>query len=94
VLAEPVAVEVIDEAGQLVAVNGRGAVSAPPAVLHVAGERAHAVVGWAGPWPYDERWWDPARHRRRARFQLLTDDGVAHLAVVEGGRWWLTAIYD
>jgi protein ImuB len=52
------------------------------------------VVAWAGPWPADERWWDPATHRRRARFQLLTDDGAAHLAVVEAGRWWLEAVYD
>jgi protein ImuB len=51
-------------------------------------------VAWAGPWPADERWWDPANHRRRARFQLLTDDGAAHLAVVEAGRWWLEAVYD
>jgi protein ImuB len=42
----------------------------------------------------EERWWDDAGHRRRARFQLLTADGVARLLTVEGGRWWLTAVYD
>ena len=26
----------------------------------VAGGAAHRVVAWAGPWPADERWWDPA----------------------------------
>jgi protein ImuB len=52
------------------------------------------VAAWAGPWLVDERWWDPARHRRLARVQVLTDDGAAHLAVLEGGQWSLTATYD
>ena len=68
-----------------VAVDGRGLVSAAPARLAVAGAPGRAVVAWAGPWPADERWWDPAGHRRRARFQLVTDDGAAHLAVLEAG---------
>jgi protein ImuB len=42
----------------------------------------------------EERWWDPPASRRRARFQLLTGSGAAHLAAVEGGRWWIEATYD
>ena len=38
------------------------------------------IIGWAGPWPLDERWWDEHRHRRMARFQVVTADGAAHLA--------------
>jgi protein ImuB len=94
VAAEPMPVEVLDAAGCPVKVSGRGAVSAPPAWLRVGRQPPGAVVAWAGPWPCEERWWDPARHRRRARFQLLTDAGTAHLVVVEGGRWWLEATYD
>jgi protein ImuB len=94
VLADPLPAEVIDAAGVTVAVDGRSLVSAAPARLAVAGGPGRAVVAWAGPWPADERWWDPAGHRRRARFQLVTDDGVAHLAVLEGGRWWVEAAYD
>jgi protein ImuB len=94
VLSEQVAAEVLDGDGRVVRVTGRGQPSAPPARLAVGGGRARRVVAWAGPWPADERWWDPATHRRRARFQLLTDDGAAHLAVVEAGRWWLEAVYD
>ena len=52
------------------------------------------VVAWAGPWLADERWWDPPAHRRRARFQVVTADGRAHLLAIEGGCWWAEATYD
>jgi protein ImuB len=94
VLADPLPAEVSDAAGETVTVDGRSLVSAPPARLAVAGAPGRSVVAWAGPWPADERWWDPATHRRRARFQLVTDDGAAHLAVVEAGRWWVEAAYE
>jgi protein ImuB len=85
---------VADARGQVVTVSGRGMVSAPPATLAVDQRAPRRVVGWAGPWPVEERWWDHGRHRRLARFQLLTDDGTGVLAVVEGGRWWIEARYD
>jgi protein ImuB len=84
---------VTDDAGNLVTVSGRCAVSGAPARLAVRGEPSRRVTGWAGPWPLSERWWDPAAARRRARFQLVTDDGRAWLAVVEGGRWLVEAGY-
>ncbi|MFI7549818.1 DNA polymerase Y family protein [Micromonospora sediminimaris] len=52
------------------------------------------IVGWAGPWPVDERWWAPAEARRRARFQVRLADGTALLLAVESGRWLVEAIYD
>ncbi|PZF81276.1 DNA repair protein, partial [Micromonospora endophytica] len=52
------------------------------------------IVGWAGPWPVDERWWVPAEARRQARFQVRLADGSALLLAVEQGRWLLEAIYD
>ena len=94
VLPAPVPAAVLDAAGAPVVVSGRGAASAPPATLVIEGGRSRAVVAWAGPWLADERWWDRAEHRRRARFQLLADDGVAWLVRVEGGRWWAEASYD
>ena len=72
---------------------GHGQRRRPPA-MSVAGGPWAPVVGWAGPWPVDERWWDPAAARRRARFQVVTDDGTAHLLALEGGRWWVEATYD
>ena len=94
VWAEPEAVEVVDEAHRPVTVSGRAHVSAPPARLTRPGRSPVVVVGWTGPWPIEERWWDPRRHRRRARFQVLGADGTAHLLSVEAGRWWLEATYD
>jgi protein ImuB len=85
--------EVTDDAGRAVTVSGRCAVSAAPARLAVRGEPPQRVTGWAGPWPLSERWWDPSAARRRARFQLATEDGRAWLAVVEDGRWLIEAGY-
>ncbi len=100
---EPLPVEVVDASGVLVQVSGRGLVSAPPARVSSresgpgsSSRRTggHEVVAWAGPWLADERWWDPPAHRRRARFQVVTTDGRAHLLAIEGGRWWVEATYD
>jgi protein ImuB len=84
---------VTDDKGNPVTVSGRCALSGVPARLAIYNEPPRRVTGWAGPWPLSERWWDPAAARRRARFQLATDDGRAWLAVVEGGRWLVEAGY-
>lgn len=85
----PLPVDVTGTDGRPVTVGGRLSVSAPPA--RVGNE---AVTGWAGPWPVDERWWDPPAHRRRARFQVTVASGAAHLLVLEAGEWKLEATYD
>jgi protein ImuB len=95
VYSDPVAVEVKDVSGEVVGVTGRGQCSAAPAqVRRQPAGRPVDVIGWAGPWPADERWWDPSGHRRRARLQLLLEDGTAHLLVLEDGRWAIEATYD
>jgi protein ImuB len=90
----PLPAQVAGSDGHPVAVSGRGVVSVAPARCRVDGGPWLAVRAWAGPWPVDERWWDPARRRRRARFQLLLADGSAHLAVLEAGTWQISATYD
>jgi protein ImuB len=90
----PLPAEVVDAAGRPVRVSGRGEASAPPAAVAVAGGGRRAVAAWAGPWPCDERWWDPETHRRRARVQVATDGGPAYLLTVEAGRWSVEATYD
>jgi protein ImuB len=84
---------VTDDAGRAVTVTGRCVVSAQPAALAVGRDPPRPVTGWAGPWPLSERWWDPATARRRARFQLETDDGRAWLVTVQDGRWQIEAGY-
>ena len=94
VLAEPEPLVVLDADGEPVGVSGRAQLSAPPAVLCRVDGRTSRITAWAGPWPLDERWWDRAARRRQARFQLVLDDGTAHLCAVEGGRWQREATYD
>jgi protein ImuB len=99
VATSPIAIDVVDERGAPVRVSGRGALSAAPARLAITNRAPSAaawatITAWAGPWPVEERWWDERRAKRRARFQVLTDDGTARLVMLEGGRWWLEALYD
>jgi protein ImuB len=89
---EPLPATVTDADGAPVLVDARCAVSAPPHEVEIAGRR-HLVTAWAGPWPARERWWDPDRARRRARFQVVTGDDRAHLLVFENGRWHVEADY-
>jgi protein ImuB len=90
----PRSASVIDGSGRPVTVTGRSRVSSDPAVLSVGGGPPLAVTAWAGPWPVDERWWDPSLARRKARFQLVTDDGSAWLAIVRNGAWMVEGSYD
>lgn len=102
VLADaPLFAQVLDSNGEPVGVSGRGLPTAEPRRLAVgrvgAPERTpvwHDIVAWVGPWPVDERWWDVHSHRRRARFQVVTADGVARLLVLEASRWSVEAVYD
>jgi protein ImuB len=90
----PVAAELWDGEGRLVAVSARGELSGPPVSLAMDGGPSRLVTAWAGPWPAEERWWDSGSVRRRARIQLCLDDHTAHLAVLEGAKWWVEATYD
>jgi protein ImuB len=93
VFPEPRDAEVTDDSGQPITVTGRCVVSGIPATLTVGADAAREVTGWAGPWPLTERWWDPDEASRRARFQLVTDDGRAWLAAVRDGRWQIEGGY-
>jgi protein ImuB len=94
VYPSPLPARVADGSGAAVAVSGRGLVSAPPARMSADGAPWLAVTAWAGPWPVTERWWHPGAARRRARFQLVTEDGTAWLAAVQEGSWLIEARYD
>ncbi|MDQ1654362.1 MAG: protein ImuB, partial [Cryptosporangiaceae bacterium] len=97
ILTEPVPAVVLAADGSAVGVTGRAEVTAAPASVSVQGGPRRAIRAWAGPWPVEERWWDPPAARRRARFQVLADDPaagqVALLLSVANGSWWAEAIY-
>jgi protein ImuB len=82
-------VDVVDGDDRPVRVSGRGLLVGEPARCG-----PHEVLGWAGPWPCEERWWDPAAARRTARLQVVLANGVAHLLALEAGRWFVEATYD
>jgi len=94
VCQDPRPARVTDAAGAPVTVTGRARLSAPPARMSAGGGPWLAITAWAGPWPVAERWWRPQAARRRARFQLVTEDGTAWLAAVQDGHWQIEARYD
>ncbi len=98
-LDEPV--ELLDSQGNPVRVTGRGLFSTDPARMtgggvHGADER---LCWWAGPWPVDERWWDPDRGpagagNRTARAQVLLENERALLLCYRRRRWYLEGSYE
>lgn len=72
----PPPAEVLDAAGGPVGVTARAMLTAPPHRIAVDGRPPRAVLGWAGPWPVEERWWEPGG-RRRARLQVVLDAPAA-----------------
>lgn len=85
----PIPVDVIDRNGVGVSVSGRHELSAVPARV-VIDRRAHDIVSWAGPWPVEECWWDPHRHRRSVRMHVVVP-GRAMVMVLERGAWAIIA---
>ncbi len=99
VLARPPPAEVLDDAGRAVGVSGRGRLTGVPHRIAVAGDPPRRVLSWAGPWPVEERWWEPGGGRRCARLQAVLDAGgvaaepYAVLLACETGRWRVEGIY-
>ena len=94
VLPQPLGAVVLDAAGATVGVSARLELTGTPATLIVENGAPVEIVGWAGPWPVDEHWWDPAEARRRARFQIGLADGSALLMFLTAGHWAVEASYD
>ncbi|GAT13619.1 nucleotidyltransferase/DNA polymerase involved in DNA repair [Mycolicibacterium thermoresistibile] len=102
-------VELLDAEGNPVRVTGRGLFSSEPVRLagaDAADSRVLPAGGarlrwWAGPWPVDERWWDPdrtpnSRTGRTARAQVLLDGEPqrALLLCYRQRRWYLEGSYE
>jgi len=92
--AEPIPAEVRTITGERVAVTARLAITGAPAYVAMGLEPLARVVEWAGPWPAEERWWDPDEASRRVRVQVVLADGRALLLALTSGEWTVEAIYD
>jgi protein ImuB len=88
----PIAVH--DSRGRTVAIDDRGTLSAPPAVLVSQTGGRRELTAWAGPWPLDERWWDARTARRAHRFQVVDSEGIAWLLSLDAEGWWAEGRYD
>lgn len=93
VFAAPRAVQVLAADGRGVGIDDRGRLRGVPTALRDGDER-RTLIGWAGPWPVDERGWDPSRHRSASRFQVVDGTGTAWLLVLRDGSWWAEGRYD
>jgi protein ImuB len=51
------------------------------------------VLGWAGPWPVQQRWWAPGS-AAASRLQVSLGDSGALLLLCREGRWWVIGEYD
>jgi protein ImuB len=87
-------VDLLDAQGNSIRVTSRGLFSADPARLSVR-DRDNQLRWWAGPWPVDERWWDPDLAKgRTARAQVLLQDERAFLLCYRQRRWYLEGSYE
>jgi protein ImuB len=98
-LDEPV--ELLDAQANPVRVTNRGVFSTEPARMIVGGAHARdeRLRWWAGPWPVDERWWDPdpataGQGGRTARAQVLLESECALLLCYRQRRWYLEGSYE
>lgn len=91
-LPRPLRVE--DAHGRPVTIDGRGRVSAAPAVIVSQTGSRRELTAWAGPWPLEERWWDPATARAVHRVQAVDASGCAWLLVRDTDGWWAEGRYD
>ena len=110
VLASAVAVDLHDAAGAEISVTGRYHLTGEPRAITIPGLPARHVTGWAGPWPIEQRFWEPANAQRAAYLQVLLtpsaegrvastlDDPIARVNAAllcrAQGHWWFIGAYD
>ncbi|MBN9142107.1 MAG: DNA polymerase Y family protein [Micrococcales bacterium] len=94
VYAVPRPLRVEDARGRPVTFDERGRVSAAPAVIVSQTGARRDLTAWAGPWPLEERWWDPQAARSAHRVQAVDASGCAWLLVLDGEGWWAEGRYD
>jgi protein ImuB len=97
VAAQPIDINVFDAHQRHVGVTGRHELTSAPVSVEM-GTLHYQVEKVGGPWPVEERWWDPRRARRHVRAQLLVRNAQGaqrvFLVVLENNVWKLIARYD
>jgi protein ImuB len=91
-MPRPLCVE--DAHGRAVTIDERGRMSASPAVIVSQTGTRRDLTAWAGPWPLEERWWDPSSARAVHRVQAVDASGCAWLLVRDAEGWWAEGRYD
>ncbi|HET9255302.1 MAG TPA: DNA polymerase Y family protein [Pseudonocardiaceae bacterium] len=96
--ARPLPAEVLDDAGRAVGVSDRGRLTGVPHRVALDGAPPRRVLSWAGPWPVEERWWEPGGGSRRVRLQAVLDvesaEPLAVLLACDTGRWQVEGLYE
>jgi protein ImuB len=90
----PRPLHVEDAHGRVVTIDERGRMSASPAVIVSQTGTRRDLTAWAGPWPLEERWWDPSSARAVHRVQAVDVSGCAWLLVRDAEGWWAEGRYD
>ena len=93
VLPEPLPVDLLDAGGTPIGVDARLRLSGVPSALVLEGSTVD-IIGWAGPWPVDVRWWDGDAAQRMARLQILLGDGRAVVVAIRDGQWYAIRTFD
>ncbi|WP_375400402.1 DNA polymerase Y family protein [uncultured Amnibacterium sp.] len=94
VFPDRIPVTLLDAAGASLTIDDRDALSNPPRTFIPPAARGAVVRAWAGPWPIEERWWNPTAGRSVHRLQIVTADESAWLLQCEHDTWWAEARYD
>ncbi|WP_372440658.1 Y-family DNA polymerase [Nocardia acididurans] len=84
-----------DATGAPVWIDDRGLFTAEPAHLHW-GSRSWKLIGWAGPWLLDDRWWSHrVQHGVAARAQVLLEKDKRALLLLGFHRvWHVEGLYE
>ncbi|MGH3914663.1 MAG: DNA polymerase Y family protein [Pseudonocardiaceae bacterium] len=99
----PLPAEVLDDAARVIGVSERGVLTGIPHRVAVDGHPPRRVLAWAGPWPIEQRWWDPGAGRHSAWLQAVLDaepgpgrvsEPLAVLLGCAQGRWQVEGIYE